>query len=294
MFIGVHPNDSGGIDMAVRRAAGAGAKALQIFSAKPQFYNEKISVRPERVEKFHATMRENHLEAKHCLVHAAYVLNLASTDMDKYERSTIALTKELSRTTALGAFACCFHPGSAGEGEAEDALERVGDAIVQAIEGAPGNARVLIENTAGAGRTMGRTPGELATMLRRVPSRLRSRTGYGLDTCHLFASGLDFTSSPKAAKGLLDAFCDATGEAPSFFHFNDSEGGFGSNRDRHALVGKGQVGLEPFRWLLADERVRAVPVILETPHLRETVDDGDPSADPNDVAMVELLTVLAR
>jgi deoxyribonuclease-4 len=293
VLIGVHPNDNGGIEMAVRRAAGAGARALQVFSAKPQFYNEKISVRAERAARFRATMADTGLDPLHCLVHAPYVLNLASPEVDKYERAALGLRKELERTTALGAFACCFHPGSALTGDVDAAIARVGDAIVAAIEGVPGTSRVLIENTAGAGRTVGRTPEEIAAMLARVPAELRGRTGYGLDTCHLFASGLDFTSSANAAKALLDRFCDAAGEPPAFLHCNDSEGAFGSNRDRHMLIGAGQIGLEPFRWLLSDDRVRRIPVILETPHAREDVAEDDPSADPEDVRMVALLGELA-
>ena len=292
LLIGVHPNDTGGIDFAVRRAAVAGAKALQLFSAKPQFYNDKLSGRPERALRFAAAMQEQGLDAKHCLIHAAYVLNTASPEPEKCERAALGLTKELERTSALGAFACCFHPGSAGDGEPSSAVDRVGDAVARAIASVPGTARVLIENTAGAGRTMGRTPEEIAGMLARVPREHRARAGYGLDTCHLFASGIDFTSSPTALRGVLDAFCDVIGEAPAFFHCNDSEGEFGSNRDRHALVGRGRIGIEPFRWLLADERAHHVPLILETPHANEGIAEDDPTPDPNDVEMVRLLVEL--
>ena len=293
MLIGVHPNDAGGIDMAVRRAAAAGATALQVFSAKPQFYNEKISVRPERAQRFRQAMAECGLARDGCLVHAAYVLNTASPEPEKAERAALGLAKELERTEALGALACCFHPGSAQDGDAASAIDRVGDAVARAAASVPGSARVLIENTAGAGRTMGRTPEEIAGMLRRVPAELRARAGYGLDTCHLFASGLDFTSSREAARALIDRFCDVIGEPPAFLHCNDSEGAFGSNRDRHALIGAGQVGVEPFAWLLQDERLRGIPCILETPHARESVADDDASPDPYDVDMVIRLRELA-
>lgn len=293
LLIGVHPNDNGGIDMAVRRAAAAGARALQVFSARPQFYNEKISVRPERAQRFAGAMRERGLDPGHCLVHAAYVLNTASPEPDKYERAAAGLARELERTTTLGAFAFCFHPGSAGAGDPASAVDRVGDAVARAIASVGGGARVLIENTAGAGRTMGRTPEEIAGMLARVPTEHRARTGYGLDTCHLFASGLDIASSPAALRGVLDRFCDVIGEAPAFFHCNDSEGALGSNRDRHTLIGAGCIGVEPFRWLLSDERARGVPLILETPHTTEGVADDDATADANDLRMVRLLEELA-
>ena len=292
-LIGVHPSDNGGIEMAVRRAAGAGARALQVFSAKPQFYNDRISVRPERVQRFASAMREQGMDPSHCLVHAAYVINTASPEADKYERSVAGLARELERTTALGAFACCFHPGSAGTGDVASAIDRAGDAVARALAAVGGAARVLIENTAGAGRTMGRTPEEIAGMLARVPREHRPRTGYGLDTCHLYASGLDVASSPAAQRAVLDRFCEVIGEAPAFFHCNDSEGELGSNRDRHALIGEGRIGVEPFRWLLADERTRGVPLVLETPHVTEGVADDDGGADANDVRMVRLLQELA-
>ena len=127
----------------------------------------------------------------------------------------------------------------------------------------------------------------------RVPSALRSRTGYGLDTCHLFAAGHDITASPEALRGVLDAFADAAGENPAFIHLNDSAGALGSNRDRHVLIGDGAIGAAAFGWLLADPRSRGIPLILETPQANPAIAGEDTSADPWDVRMVELLRSLA-
>jgi len=290
--LGVHPEDVGGIAMAVRRAAAAGARALQVFSAPPAYYNERTAVRPERVERFRAALADVGIAPQHVLVHAAYVLNAASPEVSKTARSKAGLAQELRRSTALGAGACCFHPGSAGDGDPGEACDRVGDAIQHALETVPeGDAgtRLLIENTAGAGRTVGRSPEEIARMLARVSASLRRRTGYGLDTCHLFASGYDVASSRESLRAVLDQFERAAGERPAFLHFNDSQHPLGSNRDRHALLGAGTIGVEPFRWLLADERSAGIPLILETPHERETVAEDDASPDPWDVRMVELL-----
>jgi deoxyribonuclease-4 len=115
-----------------------------------------------------------------------------------------------------------------------------------------------------------------------------------LDTCHLFAAGHDITSSPEALRGVLDAFAEATGEAPAFFHLNDSEGAFGSNRDRHALIGEGAMGRAPFEWLLADVRTEGIPLILETPQANPAIADEDASADPWDVRMAVLLREMSR
>jgi deoxyribonuclease-4 len=173
------------------------------------------------------------------------------------------------------------------------AIERIAEAIVFAIEGVKGSARVLVENTAGAGRTVGRTAEEVASILKLVPSALRRRTGFGLDTCHLLSSGYDITKSRRAFTDILDRYSDATGESPAFFHLNDSDGALGSNRDRHALIGEGKIGEEPYRWLLSDERSHDVPLILETPQLRTDIPDDDDSPDEYDVRMMRLLEGLS-
>jgi deoxyribonuclease-4 len=149
---------------------------------------------------------------------------------------------------------------------------------------------LLVENTAGAGQTVGRTPGEIGSILHAIPTQLRPRTGYGLDTCHLFASGLDITVSEAALRRVLDDFEEAADAAPSFFHLNDSEGALGSNKDRHVLIGKGRIGVDAFRWLLGDNRALGVPLILETPQEHYEVADDDPSPDPYDLAMMQLLS----
>ena len=158
----------------------------------------------------------------------------------------------------------------------------------------PGETRVLIENTAGAGLTVGKTPAEVGAMLDGVPSALRRRTGYGLDTCHLFSAGHDITASQKAFTRIIDEFEAAAGSPPAFFHLNDSEGPLGSNRDRHVLIGDGLIGVEPFRWLMRDRRSAGIPLILETPQQNYEIGEDDDSPDPYDVRMVELLRSLER
>jgi deoxyribonuclease-4 len=151
----------------------------------------------------------------------------------------------------------------------------------------------MVENTAGAGTTIARTPDEIAAILHGVPQRLRARAGYGLDTCHLYASGFDLAAGPEAVIGVLDEFERAVGEPPGFFHLNDSEGALGSNKDRHALIGEGRIGAEAFAWLLADARARGVPLVLETPHAVDAPPEDDPAPDANDVRMLALLRELA-
>ena len=199
----------------------------------------------------------------------------------------------MERSNTLGVGGVCFHPGSASDGNPEAAAERVARAMTQALRSVTGPTRLLVENTAGAGRTIGRTAAEVGAILGHLPAELRARAGYGLDTCHLFASGYDIHASAGRFREVIDEFEQATGERPAFFHLNDSEGALGSNRDRHTLLGEGCIGIEPFRWLLADPRARGIPLILETAQLNMDVADDDPSGDPNDIRMAELLRALA-
>jgi deoxyribonuclease IV len=292
-IFGSHTVDNGGIDMAVRRAANAGLSTLQLFTAIPKFYGDRSTIRAERVQRFRAALVETGIRGEHVIVHGAYVLSCATAEADKWTRAAAGLAKEMERSTALGVGGVCFHPGSASDGDPAAAAVRVARAMTAALRAVDGPTRLLVENTAGAGRTLGRSAAEVGEILAHIPADLRGRAGYGLDTCHLFASGYDITESEARFRQILDEFEAAAGEPPAFFHLNDSEAALGSNRDRHTLIGHGCIGSEPFRWLLADPRSRAVPLILETPQQNYDVAADDDSADPYDLAMAALLRGLA-
>ena len=288
-LIGAHTIDTGGIPMAARRAGNAGMTALQIFSAIPKYYNEKAGVKPERVTAFHAALSEAGIARTAVIVHAGYVLNCATPDAEKWERAATALTKEMERSTTLQVRGVCFHPGAATDNDRDAGVARVATAMTRALETVDGATKLLVENSAGAGNTIGRTVQEVAGILASLPPSLRARAGYGLDTCHLFASGYDISASEDACIGVLDAFEQACGEPPSFLHLNDSLGTLGSNRDRHMLLGEGEIGIDAFRWLLGDPRTRDIPLLLETPQAIEMLAEDDASADPDDERMVTLL-----
>ncbi len=276
--------------MAALRAGNAGMRALQIFTAPPTYYGDKASIRPERVQRFRQALASAKIELDHVVVHGAYVLNTATEDETKAARARAGLLKELERSSALGVGSVCFHPGAATSGDRVTAAERVAKAITNALDAVEGGTRLLVENTAGAGLTLGKTAAEVGAILHAVPARVRQRTGYGLDTCHLFASGHDITRSETELKRVLDEFEEATGSPPAFFHLNDSEGTLGSNKDRHVLIGDGKIGREPFRWLLRDTRTESIPLILETPQQNYDIAEDDASPDPYDLSMMKLLT----
>jgi deoxyribonuclease-4 len=291
--IGTHPVDNGGIDMAVRRSAGAGMSAVQIFTAIPKFYGDKSTIRAERVERFKHALADTGMKPEHVVVHGAYVLNAATEDPEKWGRTATALTKEMERSTTLGVGGVCFHPGATPRPDGPEAgAQRVAKAMAQALEAITGDTRLYVENSAGAGTTFGKDAREVGLILAALPKALRKRAGYGLDTCHLFVSGYDLAASKDELRRVIDEFEEAAGEPPSFFHLNDSVGALGSNRDRHALLGEGEIGAEPFGWLLDDPRSRGIPLLLETPQINTTVADDDPSGDPYDLRMMALLKEL--
>jgi deoxyribonuclease-4 len=288
-YIGAHTIDNGGIQMAVLRAGKAGMTAMQLFTAIPRFYGDKSTIKPERVTRFKTALAKTKIKPANVVVHAAYVLSVATPDDEKWARASAGLTKEMERSSALGVGAVCFHPGSAGTSDRSDSAKRIGKAITQALKTVESSTRLLVENTAGAGKTMGKTAQEIRDILDAVPKALRSRTGYGLDTCHLFSSGYDITASQQAFTDVLDEFEQVVGEAPSFFHLNDSATELGSNRDRHVLIGEGYIGKAPFEWLMQDRRSNDIPLILETPQANYDIADDDDSPDPYDVKMFRML-----
>jgi deoxyribonuclease-4 len=279
------------MDMAVRRSAAAGMRSVQIFTAIPKFYGDRSNIREERVLRFRKALEDTGIRPEHVMVHSAYVLNVATGDPAIWARAAAGLAKEMERSTVLGIGMVCFHPGSAKDGT-EAAAERVAEAMTRALRGVSGPTRLVVENAAGAGTTFGRTAEEVGLVLQNLPADVRGRAGYGLDTCHLYASGYDIAHSEGMLLGVLDAFEKAAGEPPSFFHLNDSMGALGSQRDRHMLLGDGEIGAEPFGWLLSDRRARGIPLVLETPQQNAEPAPDDGSADPWDVRMLALLEEL--
>lgn len=293
-YLGAHTINNGGIHMAVLRAGNAGMTALQLFTAIPKFYGDKSTIKPERVTRFKTALARTKIKPANVVVHAAYVLSVATPEDDKWARASAGLTKEMERSSTLGVGAVCFHPGSAGASDRGESAKRIAKAITVALTANKSETRLLVENTAGAGKTMGKTAQEVKDILDAVPKAVRARTGYGLDTCHLFSSGYDITKSKQAFTAVLDEFEETIGEPPSFFHLNDSANELGSNKDRHVLIGEGYIGKEPFGWLMQDRRSQDIPLILETPQLNYEIADDDDSPDPYDVKMMDLLEQLAK
>lgn len=259
MLIGAHVSPAGGPAKAVERGLERGAEAIQIFNQNPRAWKPTVYA-DEQVEAFHAAMDGS--EVKALVIHAVYLLNAASEDPDIRAKTLTSLTASLRAGDRLGAHAVVLHPGSAKTGEVAPAIARAGEVIAEALAESE-TCPLHLENTAGAGGTLGRSFEELAQLL--DASGGEARLGVCLDSCHLFASGYDIRTIDGLAE-TMDDFDAAVGISRlGSLHLNDSQTPLGSNRDRHANVGQGELGEEGCAAFLSEPRFEALPVILETP-----------------------------
>lgn len=259
MLIGAHVSPAGGPAKAVDRGLERGAEAIQIFNQNPRAWKPTV-YSDEQVAAFHDAMDGSAVKA--LVIHAVYLLNAASEDPEIREKTLTSLASSLQAGDRLGAHAVVLHPGSAKTGEVGPAIERAGEVIAEALAQSE-SCPLHLENTAGAGGTLGRSFDELAALLEA--SGGDARLGVCLDSCHLFASGHDI----RTIGGLTDVLDDfdarvGLGRLGSL-HLNDSQTPLGSNRDRHANIGQGELGEEGCAAFLSEPRFESLPVILETP-----------------------------
>jgi deoxyribonuclease-4 len=260
-LLGAHMSIAGGHYLALEAAAALGMEACQLFSKSNQQWRAAPLV-PEAVQRFRTLRQEKKIQS--AVAHASYLINLAAVQAPLWEKSTAALVEELQRAEMLGLDALIVHPGVATEGDVPTGLARIATAVNTILERTPGfRVQLLLETTAGQGRSLGHTFEELAEILRQVKEA--ERVGVCLDTCHVFAAG--YSLSPRQAylrtMGQFDSLIGL--QRLKVFHLNDSKKPLGSRVDRHEHIGQGQLGLEPFRLLLNDKRFQKHPMILETP-----------------------------
>jgi deoxyribonuclease IV len=256
--IGAHVSSSGGIDKAIDRAVEIGADSVQVFTQSPRTWRP-TNHDPASFERF----REKRAEAGigGVLCHALYLCNLAAPDDAVYEKSVAAMRNTMEVACGIGADAVVFHVGSHLGSGFEAGLERVLPAMEQVLELCSDETWLLMENSAGAGGTIGRSVAELATLYERLGRH--PRLGICLDSCHLWVSGVDVTE-PAALDACLDEVDSALGlERLRALHVNDAAAPFGSNRDRHANILEGELG-EKLGVFLASPRLQGLPAVLET------------------------------
>jgi len=258
MLIGAHVSTAGGLVSAVERAEERGAESMQIFNQSPRAWRP-TTYTEEDFTAFRERFAQSPVESVY--IHAVYLINVASDDAEVRRKSLTSLTHALSVGDGIGAAGVVLHPGS-GKGQAPGpTFKRLGRAIKAALK-ETGSTPLLFENTAGAGFTIGRTFEELARVIEVSGSG--ERLGVCLDSCHLLASGYEVRGK-AAFKQVVDQYDDVVGlDRLRALHLNDSKTALGSNVDRHATLGDGEIGEDGLRVFLAERRFKGLPVLLET------------------------------
>lgn len=284
MLLGCHLSIGKGVSAAIDEAESLGMNAVQIFSHNASSWRMK-----EITDEIAAGFRERFARSsvKFIVIHTMYLLNLASPDEDLYERSIDALIEEIRRAGMLGVNHIVTHIGAHKGSGVESGLARITSALDRALSSDVArqypNVRVLLEDTAGAGTTMGTKFSELGAIIGALPDA--RRVGVCLDTCHAFAAGYEL----RTADGLgltLSQFDSKIGlERLELIHLNDSKFPLGSRRDRHAHIGSGEIGIQGISQVVNHPSLRDLPFILETP--KEI--DGKPGADAVNLSQVRSL-----
>jgi deoxyribonuclease-4 len=278
MRIGAHMSVAGGVSRAVDRAVAHGCESLQIFSKNAN----RWAARPldaAEVRAFRRRIEETGITP--VVSHASYLINLATTFPLLREQSIAAFIDELDRAAALGLLGVVIHPGTCTAGTEGDALRLIADSIRAAFRAHPRRkTMVLLEHTAGQGRTVGHRFEHLAAIIGHLDGS--PRVGVCLDTCHLVASGYDIVSD-SGYRDTFDELDRLVGlDRVKVFHGNDSKKPCGSRVDRHEHIGEGCLGLEPFRRLLNDRRFGDLPMLIETEKSKGSEKAGTIVEDPFD------------
>ena len=259
MLIGAHVSQAGGLPNAVTRGVDLGCQAIQIFNQSPRMWRP-TAYTDDDFAAFRQAMDDSPIDA--VIIHAVYLLNCGSDDPEIRDKSLTSLVQSLTVGAGIGAAGVVLHPGSAKTGHVGEAIARAGEVIAEALAQTEGCA-LHLENTAGAGGTLGRSFEELAALLEAAGGQ--RRLGVCLDSCHLLASGYDVRTAAGLAD-TIDRFDELVGlDRLGSLHLNDSVNPLGSNRDRHADIGEGELGDTGCAAFLSEPRFETLPLVLETP-----------------------------
>ena len=275
MKLGAHMSVAGGSYKALERGKDVGCTVVQIFSKNANQWAAK-PITAEEAELFKSTRDEHGYTAADLVVHDSYLINLATPDDTLWEKSLAAFGHELDRCATLGVPALVTHAGAhMGSGE-EAGLARIASGIARVLDERPGqDVKILLETTAGQGTCLCYCFEHLARVLELLDDGQQERVGICWDTCHLFAAGIDFTDEHKYER-MLETFDRLVGLKKLYaIHVNDSKKGLGCKVDRHEHIGKGALGLEPFRFIMNDPRLTSIPKILETPKGPDYAEDKE-------------------
>ncbi len=266
---GAHVSTAGGVSKAFQRAEDVGCDTMQIFTRNNNRWVSK-PLDAKEVQRWHERWQQS--PVRPVVSHAAYLINLASSDDALWQKSIDAFVDELERAEALGLLGVVLHPGSPKEDGEAYGVDRIARALDICHERTQGfKTLTLLETTAGTGKHLGYRFEQLAAMRAAVSEP--QRVAICFDTCHVFAAGYEIRTAEGYAQ-TMDAFDRHIGlELLKCFHFNDSKFDLGSRKDRHEHIGKGFIGLDGFRHIINDPRFEHIPMILETPKSKDMHED---------------------
>jgi len=272
ILLGAHMSIGGGFTKAIERAESIGCTAIQIFTkSNRQWYAKPLQ--KEEIELFKKTWKKSSIQS--IVVHAAYLINIGSSQKELEHKSVNSLINELERCRDLSIPYLILHPGSYSKTDEEKSVQQIAHNLDTALAAVDGKISILLETMAGQGNNFCSSFEQIAAIIKH--SKHKNRLGACLDTCHIFAAGYDF-STKQGYTAMWKQFDDTIGlNKLHAIHVNDSKTECGSRVDRHAHIGKGKIGLEGFRLLFNDKRFKHIPKILETPY--ETIEDYIPNLE---------------
>ncbi len=260
-FVGAHTSAAGGVFNAVKNAEAIGAKAFALFTKNQKRWDAK-PLETATIDKFQKELDKSGILAKHVLPHDSYLINLGHPEVEKREKSMDAFLDEVQRCELLGLDKLNFHPGSHLKQISEDeCLGKIAGAMNRTLDKTSGVSLVL-ENTAGQGSNLGWRFEHLAAIIDKIEDK--SRVGVCIDTCHMFTAGYDIRTRDVYDKTWAEFEHIVGFKYLMGMHINDSKPDLGSHVDRHHSLGLGKIGLDAFRFIMNDERMDDIPLILET------------------------------
>lgn len=262
-FIGAHVSAVGGIEKTVMRAHDIRATAFALFTTNQRQWQAK-QLTSVSIDCFRFACEKYKFTSRQILPHNGYLINLGHPESNNLDKSRKAFINELIRCEQLGLTLLNFHPGShLKQIDEDECLSRIAESINIALDKTTG-VTAVIENTAGQGSNLGYRFEQLATIIHQVEDK--RRVGICLDTCHIFSAGYNLCTVSSCID-TFHKFSDIVGlQFLCGMHLNDSKTGCGSRVDRHQSLGKGDVGITVFKWIMSDNRFNGIPLILETPN----------------------------
>lgn len=256
--IGAHVSIAKGFKKAAQISVDIGANTFQFFSRNPRGGNAK-EFNEKDMAAFQKIREENNFGK--LLAHAPYTMNLAAANEDTYEFAKMVIREDVKRMDSIGVEYICFHPGSHVGSGVEEGTRKIIEGLNQAITGDE-NITVLLETMSGKGTEIGRSFEEIRAIIDGVEHN--ERMGVCMDTCHIFSAGYDIVND---LDGVLDEFDRVIGlDRLKTIHLNDSMMPFGKNKDRHAGIGEGEIGMKALLEVVNHPKLREIPFFLETPY----------------------------